>query len=406
MFKLLSVPEINTEDYFYKARFAITWRICSMFVFLFGIISVLTFYTESSFFPHYLAVFGLNLFSLIHMYYSKRHKFAAIGISLISLFLIIISIVDVKNALHIIQILWMLVIVLFAFFTLSKIWGFFFLLMNCVIYVTYFNTQFFINIRDLSEMTQSMKSVMSVEFVVAMFLIGYILHQFYTVTSFAREQSQKALLALEKEKEVINVQNTEKTVLLQEIHHRVKNNLQVIISLLRIQSADLKSEEAKKSFHEAINRIMTMSLIHQKMYERETLATINLKDYINTLAKSIVESSATNGEVKLKLDIQLESVGSKTIVPLALLLNELISNSIKHAFDLEGQIVIVIQPEEEEGFFIFEYFDNGTWKDSSSNNFGLQLLDIFSEQLEGGFKRDISDQGTSYRFRLRNIDLS
>lgn len=404
MTKFFKLPEIASDDFFHKARFALTWRICWMFILLFSIISLITYYLQSTFFPHYLAVLVINIISVLHMYYTKRHGKAAIGVSVISVVLIIFSIVDVKNALHIIQMLWMLVIVLFAFFTLGKRWGFFYLLMNCIIYVTYFNTRLFLNIRDLSVMTETIKVIMSIEFCFSMFLIGYILQQFYAVTYHARLQSQEALVQLEKEKEVINNQNKEKTVLLQEIHHRVKNNLQVIISLLRLQSGELKSEEAKNSFNEAINRIMSMSLIHQKMYEKESLASIPLEDYVHTLAKSIIQTTATKGDISLKLDIQLNAVGSKTIVPLALLINELISNSIKHAFEENGEISIAIQPEEN-GNFIFEYRDDGKWKEPTSTNFGLQLLDIFSEQLEGGYEREITNDGTKYRFRLKNIDL-
>ena len=105
---------------------------------------------------------------------------------------------------------------------------------------------------------------MSVEFVFAMVLIGFIVKQFIHVNEYAENMRSNAFEALKSEKIVVEKQHVEKTVLLQEIYHRVKNNLQVIISLLGIQSQELKSEEARKSFNEAISRVMTMSLIHQK----------------------------------------------------------------------------------------------------------------------------------------------
>ena len=172
---------------------------------------------------------------------------------------------------------------------------------------------------------------------------------------------------------------------------------------MRIQSQELKSEEAKKSFNEAISRIMTMSLIHQKMYEREELSRINLNEYFTTLIDDMLSSSVTSGKVTFHLAMDPEEIGSKTIAPLALIINELISNSLKHAFNGDGEISIKFNPLQD-GRFELIYSDNGTWKERKEDAFGLQLIDIFTEQLDGEFKRETTNEETTYRFLLTDLD--
>ncbi len=400
---IFAPPKTPLLDFYERAKFKLTWRISFVFALLFGIISGITFYLKDIFFPHYFAVFLVVIIGIVLMKKRRTYKPTAILVSIMGAFLIIVSIYTVKNVPHVIQMLWMTIIVLFTFFTLSWRWGIAFIIVNCVLYVTYFNLRFFSNLEGMSTMNNTMRYIMSVEFIFAMIMIGYILKQFYTVTSYAQTRSQNAVNALRKEKETISKQDEEKTILLQEIHHRVKNNLQVIISLLRLQSNQLETKEAKQSFTEAINRILSMALIHQKMYEKDSLSTINLEDYISSLMQGIINANATNQDIKVEKKIAIDYVGTKTIVPLALLMNELISNSVKHAFDKEGIIRITIAPDSAD-YFLFDYFDNGTWKENESKNFGLQLLEVFTDQLEGTFERTISDEGTRYKFKLRKID--
>ena len=246
---------------------------------------------------------------------------------------------------------------------------------------------------------------MSIEFALGMVLIGFVIKQFIVVNEYAEKMRSNAFKELTSEKIKVEKQHIEKTVLLQEIHHRVKNNLQVIISLLRIQSQELKSEEAKRSFNEAISRVMTMSLIHQKMYEREELSRINLNDYLSTLIDDMLTSSVTNGKVNFSLHFETEEIGSKTIAPLALIINELVSNSLKHAFEKNGKIEIQFRTVQD-GRFELIYSDNGSWKERKEGSFGLQLIDIFTEQLDGEFKRETTENGTTYRFLLSDLDNS
>jgi two-component sensor histidine kinase len=401
---LLQVPQSNSTDFHDRARFALTWRLCLSFCLVIGIITVISLFSGSPFLFHYLVVWSTTFLGVLYMYFTKTYKLVSIFITISATLVILSSILLVENVVHIVEVLWMIVLSLYAFFTLGRLWGVFFTSATAGIYIFYFNTTFFSNIAELSNMNGMDRTFMSVEFVFALILISYIMFQFYEVNSYAEQKLSVAFKDLQNEKSIVDKQNAEKTILLQEIHHRVKNNLQVIISLLRIQSMELKSEEAKKTFNEAINRIMTMSLIHQKMYEKDSLSNIDLNDYIDSLVSEIT-STYTFKKVDVHTDIKLPNLGPKSIVTIALLLNELITNSIKHAFKDNGQIKIEISPiKDSNDMFNLIYSDTGKWKEPQKDNtFGLQLIDVFVEQLEGEVERVSSEKGTKYIMRLNKL---
>ena len=201
----------------------------------------------------------------------------------------------------------------------------------------------------------------------------------------------------------IKEQNEEKTILLKEIHHRVKNNLQVIISLLRLQSSDLNQKDVNIHFDDAINRIMTLSLIHQKMYQKDNLTLIDTQDYFKTLIADLITSLSVNIPVQLKINSEIDYIGTKSFVPLALIISELVSNSLKHAFKNDGFIAIDFV---KEGHLIHvRYFDNGNWKDEQENSsFGIQLVQTLCRQLGGTYKREILSKGTTYH--LIELDVN
>ncbi len=400
---LFTVPENDFEDFYDKARFALTWKICWMFTLVIGVVTVLSIFANDTFYPFYVGVLSLVIGALIYMQVYGKFKLVSVILMLGTTLIIIGSVFTVPNVVHVIEIIWMLIIVLYMFFTMGRWFGYFFLFLTATIFITYFNTLFYQNLLNIHLVTELQWGVMSVEFAFAMVIIGFIVKQFIDVNQYAENMRSNAFEELKSEKIVVEKQHIEKTVLLQEIHHRVKNNLQVIISLLRIQSQELKSEEARKSFNDAISRIMTMSLIHQKMYERDELSCINLKEYFTTLIDDMLSSSVTSGKVSFNLIMETEEIGSQTIAPLALIINELISNSLKHAFEGVGEISIFFT-KHDDGLFELVYSDNGTWKSRKEGAFGLQLIDIFTEQLDGEYSREAGDNGTTYRFLLSDLD--
>jgi two-component sensor histidine kinase len=194
-------------------------------------------------------------------------------------------------------------------------------------------------------------------------------------------------------------QTKQNDILLKEVHHRVKNNLQIVSSLLRLQAAENNNEKVISQFEEAIGRIRSMALIHEKMYVNEDFSSIDVDSYIKSLVHDISQSIHTECKVELVLSADVRQVDIKSVVPLSLLLNELITNSIRHGFENHSRATIEISLEEAGDKVLLYYSDSGTWKEGTVSGFGLELIKTLTEQLYGSYERTLED-GTHYRFVL------
>ena len=179
----------------------------------------------------------------------------------------------------------------------------------------------------------------------------------------------------------------EKEILLKEVHHRVKNNLQIIRSLINMQKANADNDRFRMYATELSNRILTMSLIHEQLYATENFAAVNLEAYIETLVKRLAQSLIRH-DVSIEKRIQNIQLGVDQSIPLGLVLNELLTNAIKHAFPKgrEGKIGIVV--EENEGYCEVIVRDNGIGLPKGTDiqqptTLGLKLVHILTEQLGG-----------------------
>lgn len=341
---------------------------------------------------------------LIYLLVTKRFIIVSYFNVIASLILVDSSMFLVKNHPHIIEPIWMIIIAIFAYFNLGKKIGHSVLMIVTISVSCYFNFRINSNQTLKENFTQMELIGLILEFTLCMFIIGYFIHNFIKTTAHAEGKFRQANGELNEQYEMIRLQNEEKTVLLQEIHHRVKNNLQVITSLLRLQSTEIESEDAKVHFTDAINRVMTMSLIHQKMYQEKNLSQMDASDYFKTLIDDLIRSTSVQLPIQVNVTSNLEKVGSKTIVPLALLVAELVSNSMKHAFGNEG-IINIVFTSNDEGQLLLKYEDNGTWKpQENQSSFGLQLIETLTEQLDGEYSRNTTNEGTLYNFKLSNID--
>ena len=189
----------------------------------------------------------------------------------------------------------------------------------------------------------------------------------------------------------------QKDILLKEIHHRVKNNLTVISGLLELQSYSLKNDEFELTFKESQNRVKSIALIHQRLYQHESLASIELKEYINDLYSQIHSVFNAKGQVVIFTNqVPTTYLDIDTAVPLGLIINELLTNSFKYAFNLnnEGQIIIDMI-KIEEGSYQLIYKDNGKGLVNDINfknvtSFGLRLVSRLCIQLFGKveYKKD------------------
>ena len=182
----------------------------------------------------------------------------------------------------------------------------------------------------------------------------------------------------------------EKELLLREIHHRVKNNLQIISSLLNLQTYYLKDEQAKELFEESRYRVQSMAMIHEKLYGAKNLSKVNFKEYIESLSRFLFQMYGVDpGRIELNIDVRYIFLDINTAIPCGLLICELISNALKYAFpnDRQGQILVNMRPQKV-GKFTLTVSDNGVGlkkgiKLKGAESFGLQLVDMLTEQLQG-----------------------
>ena len=228
---------------------------------------------------------------------------------------------------------------------------------------------------------------------------AYIISQFLTQTQNAEKDAIEINTELQK-------QFDEKSIMLKEIHHRVKNNLQVVTSLLRLQQHKIDDPKAQKPFQESINRVSAMALIHEQMYQGDKVKDIDLDTYIKDLTKNLRDNYSNAQHVDLQIISNIKSISLNSIVPLSLILNELISNSLKHAFSNShnGKIVLEFKKLNTKALRL-TYTDNGTWqKPKKPDSFGLELIETFTEQLNGHFDLE-TEKGTKYTFTFNEIDI-
>ena len=181
----------------------------------------------------------------------------------------------------------------------------------------------------------------------------------------------------------------EKQLLLKEIHHRVKNNLQIISSLLSLQSKSTNNQQVHNALKESIDRVQSMAIIHEQLYQTPNLKNIDFADYLKTLTSSLFHSYATNDNVYIKINVKDVFMSIHQTTTCGLIVNELVSNSLKYAFPAgeKGEIEIEIRTKKD-GRTIMSIRDNGIGlpKDMDLDNvqsLGLKLVNMFVKQLKG-----------------------
>mgnify|MGYP000863031474 FL=1 len=212
-------------------------------------------------------------------------------------------------------------------------------------------------------------------------LVLLILGTFFVIYNYRKQNKLNALLQN-------NVQ--QKEVLLKEIHHRVKNNLSVISGLLELQSYSIKNEAIEQTFKESQNRVKSIALIHQRLYQHENLASIELKEYTDDLYKQIHNVfNKSDQKVVFTNKVEKTLLDIDTAVSLGLIINELLTNSFKYAFkpELKGEIEIELL-KLNEGSYQLIYRDNGNglpagFDFKKVNSFGLRLVSRLCKQLFG-----------------------
>ena len=225
-----------------------------------------------------------------------------------------------------------------------------------------------------------------------------------------KEKLQETQREVVRSEETVRASLREKETLLKEIHHRVKNNLQVIASLLRLQARHLKDEQAQAMFEESQNRVHSISLVHEKLYRTGDLARIDFCDYLLTLTKGLTEGwKGTSVPVEIVVEAQGVQLGVDTAIPCGLIVTELVTNALKHAFpNAASGTIRVAAINDPEGWLKLIVQDNGVGIPEKldirrSGSLGMELVSSLVRQLSA--KLEIGrERGTTFRihFRLPN----
>ena len=211
--------------------------------------------------------------------------------------------------------------------------------------------------------------------------------------------------------QLIQRQADDLQVLMKEIHHRVKNNLQVISSLLDLQSLTIGDRQASQAIKESRNRVYSMALIHQNLYNEQNLMSIEMEDYINKLCQSLFESyHASENHISLETDIDPVMLDVDMVIPVGLVLNELISNALKYAFCDKEQGVLRISFKKSEDGMLLQVKDNGKGFPMGMNiyqspSFGYKLIKAFAQKLKA--KLEVyNDDGACVMLHIRKLKAS
>lgn len=230
-------------------------------------------------------------------------------------------------------------------------------------------------------------------------VIGVVVVQSYSDDSIYSERDMELLsyisehiamaIIRKRAEEKIKASLKEKDVLLKEIHHRVKNNMQILSSMIRLQSSDVKDEKVRRIFEVSQNRIRSIALIHETLYQSEDLSQIGFSNYIRRLTTHLLSIYRPKGSsLKLKLDLPEVLLDINRAIPCGLIINELVSNAMKHAFPLDKGGEIYVRFVESDGAFTLVVKDNGDgFPDGldfrTTDSLGLQIVSDLVQQLEG-----------------------
>lgn len=398
--ELFKIPDSNYTDHYDLARFALSWRVSwfMFFVLLFLGFTLLSL-GQFVFMPTFIGALTTIGF-LVLLKRTRRYEIMAVIFTVAGTALCQFTLLFYPEEFHFVDMLWILIITLYTFFMLGKVWGVATLAVNSIgtaVFVLFILNH---SLTLVGTLEQGEIIGLAINVMICATLISYLIFQFLNVIKIAENDFRQVNAELKEQNARVAVQNEEKTVMLREIHHRVKNNLQVITSLLRLQASEIEDENSREKFSESIQRVISMALIHEKMYQSEKLSRIDFSGYLDSLSQELIESYKVEFPVDLKICCSIDSIDPKSLVSIALIFNELISNSLKHAFDgnEQGQIRIKISEFEADVHVIYE--DSGKWKPvEKESSFGLELIDSLCDQLNGEYTLE-KESKTRFSFVL------
>jgi two-component sensor histidine kinase/tetratricopeptide (TPR) repeat protein len=238
-------------------------------------------------------------------------------------------------------------------------------------------------------------------FIIILLIAGFILFKYYREAQKHSEELEKSNQLIQQQNQTIQKSLKEKEMLIKEIHHRVKNNLQIINSIIRLQMSKEKSENAQTLLNEISARIQSIALTHQMLYKKDQFLHINAAEYLRHLCEQTISafSDNTNIQLHLKIDADNLELPLDTAIPLGLICSEVITNAIKYAFpNKKGKIEVSFHCDEKNCTLIIK--DNGIGIDlnkiDKSESLGIELIKLLSEQIDGQYSYKV-DNGTIFQ---------
>ena len=254
---------------------------------------------------------------------------------------------------------------------------------------------------ELAMANQKNTLLVTIAIPVVIFLICFFLH-------YPNRLNKKSYLILKDKNQEIETSLNERNILLKEIHHRVKNNLQLIISLFNIQARENNHPEVDTFLEKGRGRIISMALIHQNLYEGNNLAKVNFQEYLENLINSNAEMYGPDmNNVSFSINAKEMYFDAQISISLGLIINELICNTMKHAFSKKDKGLIAIRiNKDKSGGFGLHYSDNGiSMKNKKEEKtFGTDLVKLLAMQLKGEVEVDSKD-GTVYTISFEDLAL-
>ncbi len=258
---------------------------------------------------------------------------------------------------------------------------------------------------DIQHLKTLRNRIIAIFFIVAFIFTLIII--FYVYRGYRKKVVINELLEVQRNE--AQRKNEEKNMMLKEIHHRVKNSLQVVSSLIRLQANEVDDDRINKMFEETQNRVLSIARLHEQMYNSENLKEINIKTHFTPLVKDLIKDYNMGTKINLVIDLPNVEMSSKTLIPLGLIINEMISNSLKYAFvgKTEGSVTVTIKHLSEQLYEMIIGDDGvGMPKDfdfENSSSLGTQLIHIFTEQLNGNIKR-LEKEGTYFKIEFEKME--
>lgn len=221
------------------------------------------------------------------------------------------------------------------------------------------------------------------------------------ITDITDNKNQQVLLM--KKKDEVEKQKERIQILLKEIHHRVKNNLQIVSSLLNIQMSQFDEHKVQDAFSNCKNRILAMASVHEILYQTDNFKDINFEEYLLSLVKNIKKSLRLTNDIKFNIDTITAFFNIEFTIPLGLIINEIITNSVKHGSIDESELEIYISMQSDKTAYSLEIGDNGLGIENYNevkSSMGRELIDVFSQQLDAALTEVEKEKGLHYRIHF------